>query len=240
MSKDEVSSKETKFGNLAEEFTTRLGDGVPSHGVPLSSPPGDVGGVRLEFSSQCQSDDELVDKSLNGDDSDHTRQGSWEAEALKEHQHDEEDKKNDDGNGVGNGSKDSTKLLATHAEQGTRATCQSEHASQNTSVDTDRAQGDDANSDQGTSRLRVGKAGRLLGGIALVSDTGLGVDEQVRNKRDGNQDKRAENLTHEDVGEVSTRNIARQLSRWVSKNLALETSDTRTRETAVSDPGCAV
>lgn len=212
VSKDEVGSEETKLGDLAEEFTTRLGDCVPSHSVPLSSPPGNVGGVSLELTSQCQSNDELEEESLNGDDSDHTRQGSGEAETLKEHQHDEEDKENDDGNGVGNGSEDGTELLAAHAEKRTRATSQSEHTSQDTSVDGHRTQGDDTDTDQGARWLWVGKTSRLIRSIALVGDTGLGVDEQVRDERDGNKDKRAKNLAHEDVCEVSTRNIARELS----------------------------
>jgi len=57
VSKDEVGSEHAQFTDLAKELTTRLRNGVPAHGVPLSSPPRDVGGVRLELTSESQGDD---------------------------------------------------------------------------------------------------------------------------------------------------------------------------------------
>ena len=202
---------------------------MPAHSVPLSCPPRDVGSVGLELTSESADDDDLEEESLDGDDCNHTRQGSGEAEALEEHENNEEDEEDEDSDGVGNGSQNRTELLAAHAEKGSRATSQCKHTSQDTGVDGDGSQSDESNTDQGTGLDRSGKVASLLGGIAPVINTGLGVDEEEGDESNGNQNERTKDLAHEDVGEVSTRNIARELGRWISENLALETSDTCSR-----------
>lgn len=101
---DEVGSEEPKLGDLAKELATRLGECVPSHGVPFTSPPGDVGGIALELTSKSQRDDELEDEALDSDHSDHAGQSPRENEAFEEHQNNKEDQEHDDSNGVGNGS----------------------------------------------------------------------------------------------------------------------------------------
>ena len=91
MSQNEVGSEEPKLGDLAKELTARLGESVPPHGVPFTSPPGDVGGIALELASESQRDDELEEEALNGDHGDHAGQSPRENEALEEHQNNEED-----------------------------------------------------------------------------------------------------------------------------------------------------
>lgn len=71
MSQDEVGSEHAKLTDLAEELTTRLRHSMPAHGVPFAGPPGNVGSVSLELSSQCKRNDELEDESLDGNDGDH-------------------------------------------------------------------------------------------------------------------------------------------------------------------------
>ena len=43
MSQDEIRCKETKFGDFAQVFSTRLGQRMPSHVVPFACPPSNVG-----------------------------------------------------------------------------------------------------------------------------------------------------------------------------------------------------
>ena len=207
VTKDKVCGEEAQLGDLAEELTTRLRDRVPSHGVPLSCPPGNVGSVSLELTSESKSDDKLEHESLDSDNSDHTRQSSGEAEALEEHEHNEEDKEDKDSDSVSNSGQDSSKLLAAHAEQGTRTTSQSKHASQDTCIDSDRTEGNDCDTDERTRLLGV-TSGGLVFFVTVVVDTGLGVDEQEGDESDCDQNERSKDLTHEDVGEVSTRDIA--------------------------------
>ena len=177
VTEDKVGGEHAKLSDLAEEFTTRLRECVPAHRVPLSSPPGDVGGVSLELTGEGAGDDELEEEALNGDNSDHSRQSPGETETLEEHHDNEEDEEHEDSDRVGDGGQDSTELLAAHAKERSRATCQAEHATQDTSVDSDRAHRDDENTDQSTGLVRIVRVG-ILRLVARVGDTGLSVDEQ--------------------------------------------------------------
>jgi len=129
MSQNEVGGEHSQLSNLAEEFTTRLADSVPSHGVPFTSPPSDIGGIGLEFSSKGERDDELEDESLNSDHSNHTGQSPREAEALEEHEDHEEDKEDNDGDGVSNSSQNGTEFLAAHAEERSSTASEREESS---------------------------------------------------------------------------------------------------------------
>ena len=66
MTQNEVGSEVTQFSDLTEEFTTGLRNGMPTHAVPFTGPPGNVGLVVLEFTSQGQRNNKLVDEPLNG------------------------------------------------------------------------------------------------------------------------------------------------------------------------------
>ena len=76
---------------------------------------------------------------------------------------------------MSNGSQDSSELLAAHAEQGTRTTSQSKHASQDTCIDGDRTESNECNTDEGTGLLGVTSGGVVVF-VTVVVDTGLGVD----------------------------------------------------------------
>ena len=238
MSQNEIGSEESKLGDFAKEFTARLGECVPSHRVPFTSPPGNVGGVSLELTSESKGDDELEEETLNGDHSDHASKSPRETEAFQEHHDNEEDQKHDDSNGVRNCGKDSTELLTAHAEKRTRTTSQGEEASENTSIDADGAESNDRDTNQSTSSLGCLSGAEGVGVVLLVAFryTSLSIDEEVRDDGDGDQDQRTKHLSHEDVGEGRTRNVSRKLGRWVSKSLTLVTSDTSSGQTAVADP----
>jgi hypothetical protein len=108
----EVGREETHLGDLAEEFTAGLRKGVPSKSVPLASPPCYVGRVGTEFTRQCQSDDDLEEQSLKGDNGNHTENGLRETPTFQEVHGLEEGEKHDDSNTVSDGSEDSTEFLA--------------------------------------------------------------------------------------------------------------------------------
>lgn len=104
MSEDEVGSEHAKFTDLAQEFTARLRNGVPAHGIPLSSPPRNVGSIRFELTSEGKGDDELEDEALDSNNGNHASQRSREAESLEEHEDDEEDQEHDNSDGMRDGS----------------------------------------------------------------------------------------------------------------------------------------
>ena len=65
MTQNKIGREHGKFSDLAEEFTSRLSDCVPSHGIPLSAPEGNVRGVRLELTSQTGRNDQLDKEPLD-------------------------------------------------------------------------------------------------------------------------------------------------------------------------------
>lgn len=236
MAEDEVGREEAHLGDLAKEFTTRLGQSVPSKRVPLASPPCYVGGIGAEFSGQSQGDNELVDEALNGDNSNHARKSLGEVPALQEVHDLEEDDEGNNGDGVCNGGENGTEFLAAHAEQGTHATSHAEEHDGNASVDRD---GTESHNNQADDRVGRGDVDIVHVGVGL-KNTGTSVHEQVWQNGHGNPDKRANDFSEEDVGELGTRSVARELGRRVAESLALETSKTSTRETNEADPGCRV
>lgn len=236
VAEDEVGREEAHLSDLAEEFTTRLGESVPSKRVPLAGPPCYIRGIGAEFSGQGKGDDELVEETLDGDDSNHTSKRLGEVPALKEVHDLEEDDKGDDGDGVCNGGKYSTELLAAHAKHGTHTTSHTEEADGNTGVDSDRTECDKEQSDD---RVGGGDVDAIHVGVGLTN-TSTSVHEQVRQHGHSNPDKRAHNFSKEDVGELGTRSVARELGRGVTESLALETSKTGTGQTNEANPGRGV
>lgn len=230
MAEDEVSSKHAEFSDLAEEFTARLRQRMPTHAVPFTSPPGNVSIILSEFSCQGKANDEFEDKSLDGSDSNHSSKCTAEREALKEKHDFKEDEEADNSESVGNGSEDGTKFLAAHAENGAHTTGHAEHTKTDTCVECDRAKSNKTNTDKGVGWLN------LMIGIVFLSNTSLSVDEEVRNESYSNKHQWADNFTEEDVGELGSWDVTGELLRWGTKDLALVTSDSCTRETAIGDP----
>lgn len=233
VAKDEVGREETHLGDLAEEFATRLGQSVPSKRVPLAGPPCYVRGIGAEFSGQSQGDDELVDETLDGNDSDHTGKRLGEVPTLEEVHDLEEDDEGDDGDGVCNSGEHSTELLAAHAEHGAHTTSHAEEHDGNTGVDSDRTECDKDQADDGVGRSNVDT---IHVGVGLTN-TSASVHEQVRQHGHSNPDKRTHNFSEEDVGELGTGCVAGELGRGVTKSLALETSKTGTGQTNEANPG---
>jgi len=142
VAKNKVGGEETHLGDLAKEFTTRLGQSVPSKRVPLAGPPCYVRGIGAEFSGQSQGNDELVDEALDGNGGNHACKSLGEVPSFQEVHDLEEDDKGDDGDGVCNSSKHGTELLAAHAEQRAHTTSHAEEADGDTSVDGNGTEGD--------------------------------------------------------------------------------------------------
>lgn len=116
VSKNEISCKHAEFCNLGKPLTGRLCDGVPAHGVPFTSPEGDVGTLALELSRQEQRNNELEQESLHANDCNHAGHGTGKVEALEQKQHLKEDQHEDDCKGVCNSGQDTAKFLAAHAQ----------------------------------------------------------------------------------------------------------------------------
>ena len=106
VAKDKVGSEQAELGDLANVFSTWLRHRMPSHRVPFTSPPGDVGGVLLELASQRQRNDQLEDKSLQGNHGNHAQQGACEDPSFQEEHHFEEGEQHDDGSAMSDGSQD--------------------------------------------------------------------------------------------------------------------------------------
>lgn len=181
MSQNEIGSEHAELSDLAEEFTARLRNGMPSHSVPLAGPPSDIGGVSLELTSESKRDDELEEEALDGNHSNHARQGLDKTEAFQEHHDNKEGEKHDDGNSVSNSSKNSTELLAAHAKEGTGTTSHGKETCQYTCIDCDGTEGHKCYTDQ---RVRLLDAGGSF--LFRLFNTGLGVDEEVWNQGDSN------------------------------------------------------
>lgn len=115
MAQNKVGSKVAKFSNLTEELATRLRHRVPTHVVPLSCPPSDIGLVMLEFSGQCERDDQFVDKSLNGSHGNHSKNTARPIEGFQK-EHDLEDReKHYYSNTMGDSSEHGSEFFAAHA-----------------------------------------------------------------------------------------------------------------------------
>ena len=219
---DKVGGEETQLGNLAKELTARLGHGVPAHGIPLTRPPCNVRLVRLELTSESKRDDQLEDESLERHDGDHAQESLSEDPTFQEEHHLEEGEQHEDGNTVSNGGQDGAKLLAAHAKKRTHAAGHAKENTSYTSIDRNWSEGNSCDTDEGIC------LGNRLPLVLRCEDSYLRIDEQVRNQSDSDQDKRTEDLSHEDVGESGTRGISRQLGRRITKCFSLVTCDART------------
>lgn len=230
VAKNEVGREEAHLSDLTEELTAGLGQSVPSEGVPLASPPSDVGSIGTELSGKSNGNDELVDETLDGHGGDHAGKSPGEVPSLEEVHDLEEDDEGNDGDGVSNRGKDSTKLLAAHAEDRTHTASHAEEANSNTSVD---GNGTESNNNQTDDGVRGGQVSAVVVGL---DDTSSGVHEQVGKDGDGDEHKRADDLGEENVSELRARSVTRELGRGLAESLALETSEASTRQTNETDP----
>lgn len=103
VAQNEVGGKITQLGDLAQEFTSRLGHGVPTHTVPFAGPPSDVRLVVLKLTGQGKRDNELVNEALNSHGRNHAGDGSGPAEGLQNEQDLEENQQHNDRNSVSDG-----------------------------------------------------------------------------------------------------------------------------------------
>ena len=92
----EVRREVSQLSDLTQELTARLREAHPSHAVPFTGPPSNVGRVGSELTSEGQSNDKLVDETLDGDHSNHTRKSLGEVPAFQEVHDLEEDDEGDD------------------------------------------------------------------------------------------------------------------------------------------------
>lgn len=219
VTQNKVGREVTQFGDLTQELTARLRDGVPTHAVPFSSPPGDVGLIVLELTSQCQANYQLVDEPLNGNHGNHAENTTRPGPSLKEEHNLENGKQDDDSNSVGDGSENGTELLAAHAEERTHTTGHTEEGTRHTSVDTNRTECNDGNTQD-----RV----RLVFIVCCLLNTGSGVDVKVRDNADTDQDQRDENFAVEDVGNARPWHVTSAFLRRNTEQLTLITGDTGT------------
>ena len=207
MTQGKVGREVPKLGDLAQELTARLRHSVPPECIPLATPPGDVGCVCSELTSQRQADDELVDESLDGHSRYHSEQCLRETPAFQEEHDFEEDQEHDDSDCMSNSGKDGSELLTAHAEKWSHTTSHSEETDGDTSVDCDRSESNNAYSKQRIRRLEsVGGSGLVVG----PSDTGTCVDVKVRDQCDSNGDERTDDLGDDHVRKACTRSVTRQ------------------------------
>ena len=220
MTEDKVAGKQTEFDNLAQEFTARLRHRVPTHVIPFTRPPCNVGIVASELTGQSKSDDELVDKALDSDHGNHTEDCSGKIEVLEEEHDFKHDEEHDDRDGMCYSCQNGTELLAAHAEDRSHTTCHTEEADCNTRINGNRSEGDDTNPQQ--SVILFGRAVSCC----ILHDTCLSVDEEEWDQSQSNHYQWRDDLAQEDVGKVSPRNIARDTRRWFADRFLLVTSDT--------------
>jgi hypothetical protein len=116
MTQNEIGCEHGQFGDLAEKLSSRLRDGVSSHGVPLSGPESNVGSVALEFTGKGKRHNELDEKALDASDGDHTRQCAGKVEALENKHTQEGDQQEYNSSSVSDTGENTAKLLAAHAE----------------------------------------------------------------------------------------------------------------------------
>src|ERR1700735_96043 len=105
-------------------------------------------------------------------------------------------------------SEDRPEFLATHHQTWTHTTRHSEQTQKHTGVDGNRSECDKCNTNQRARWLRIGE--RRVGS---VNETGLRVDKRIWNKGENDENKGPNNLTEEDIGEMSPRYITAVLVR---------------------------
>jgi hypothetical protein len=192
MAQDEVTSKEAELSDLAEELSGGLRQCAPAHRVPLARPESNVGLVGLHLPGKSKSDDELQEESLDGNDRNHAAERPGEVEALEGIHDLEEYQHHDNCKGVRDGSEDATELLAAHAEEGTHTTSHREEHRADTRVDSDRTECNDG--DPNERCRRRGRVVILFQNTTRVVDSGLSIDEEVRDQGDGNQQQRGDDF----------------------------------------------
>jgi len=233
----EVRREVSQLSDLTQELTARLREAHPSHAVPFTGPPSNVGRVGSELTSEGQSNDKLVDETLDRERGDHADKHLGEAPSLKEEHDLPHDDKDNNGDGVSDSGQDSTEFFAAHAENGSHTASHHKEDSRNTSIDTNRSECNDSDTNEGVGPLQVGVRCVRVDGTSRSSSR---VDVKVRNESHSNEEKGTDNLSEEDVTEAGTRRISRQFGGRLTKHLLLKSGDAGTRKTDESNPGCRV
>jgi hypothetical protein len=225
MAEEEIVGEITEFSDLAQEFTSRLRECVPSHVVPFSSPPCNIGLIVFEFTSQCERNDDLVYEALESHRSDHSRDGSGPAEGFKEEHGEEQKQEDNNGNSMSDSGENSTELLAAHAKQWAHTTSHAEEHARNTSIDTHGSESDNSNTKDG-----------VRSPFDIIGVHCPGVDVQVRNQCGTNTKQGRNDFAEEDVGDASSGDITGAFLRWDTEKFPLVTGNTSTRETTEANP----
>lgn len=229
VAENKVTAKHHGFDNLTQELSGRLGHGHPAQtgGVPLTRPPRSVGLIVLEFSSQAQANNQLQDQSLNGNGGNHTKKGLLEHKALQEPHDFKEDDLDNDRDTVGNTRHHGRCLLATNTQQWTSAARDGKQDHERTCVDDNRSKRHNSQSQD-----RVDWLG--------ISHTVLSVHEGVGNKgRCGNKQWNDE-FSENQVTESCSSNVTSALFTWIAQNLSLETSDSGSGQSDITNPRVSV
>ena len=229
----EVRREVSQLSDLTQELTARLREAHPSHAVPFTGPPSNVGRVGSELTSEGQSNDKLVDETLDRERGDHANKHLGEAPSLKEKHDLPHDDKDNNGDGVSDSGQYSTEFLAAHAENRSHTASHHEEDSRNTGVDTDRSECNDGNTDKGIGGCQISARCIRVDG---TSSSGSRVDVKVRNEGHSNEEKGTDNLSEEDVTEAGTRCISRQFGGRLTKHLLLKSGDAGTRKTDETNP----
>jgi hypothetical protein len=86
VTEQEITAPEREFDNLDNILASRLGHGVVTEttSIPLTSPPCAVRLVMLELARDKDGDQDLLDRTLNGDDRDQTKDRMSRVPSLEE------------------------------------------------------------------------------------------------------------------------------------------------------------
>lgn len=121
---------------------------MPTHRVPFTSPPCDVGGVGLEFSGQAKGNDQLEDKALESNGRNHSKKCLCKNPTLEEEHDLPEGKQHDDRDSMSNSSENGSELFAAHTQDRAHTTSHGEEDRESTGIDGDRGKCNDCHTDQ--------------------------------------------------------------------------------------------
>ena len=167
---------------------------------------------------------------MKGDNSNHAEKCFYKDPAFEEEHDLPEGKEHEDGHTMSDRSQNGAELFAAHAQKRTHAASHAKETSKNTGIDGNWGERNNGDTDE-----RVRRSLQIV-----ASNTGLSVDEEIWDQGQQDEDEGTDNFSKENAGNAGTRNIPRQLFGWVSKNLALETSESCSRQSAEGDPGRGV
>ncbi len=149
---EEIGREQRHLDDLDNKLTSRLAEGVTTKTttVPASRPPSAVGLVMLELTREYQSDQDLEDGALDGNDGDNAKHGVRGVPELEEPQELKGNNDTDNGENVSNRCHDRTKLSAAVVERRAKEHADQEEDEQDGSVPYDGTEGNDGDTDDGT------------------------------------------------------------------------------------------